>query len=373
MISIAVLYICRIVVSGTRNTIASSFQLHKFAHPSHTSLPSRGAWAESFYPRPLETSEMAEKAGRVGHYQAGKLARQNVDGFIQQMAKSTGGQVRRTASMTMAGITGAQPKHSKIRYARVLQGLESCGWCFMLASRGFVYRSEEAASHSHRGCKCVVMAGREGDTIEGYDLEGIQDRYNKVAKACGVDIFTDKDTRLDQLSREDYDRIARFAELHDPAWLSRGVIPDVDYSENPRSAYGRLLKPGSYDPENIVDRGTEWRDLFAHDMLSQAGIPVATHDHTQIDISIGDELWEIKSPDGDSTRSIERAIRKAKKQFGERLGFDHPVRVVLNTKYLEGVSLGQVMKRVVLEINRHGINEVIVIDREGEIAFITKQ
>lgn len=167
---------------------------------------------------------MAEKAGRVGHYQAGKLTKQNVDGFIRQVAKSTGGQVRRTASMTVAGITGAQPKRSKIRYARVLQDLESCGWCFMLASRGFVYRSEEAASHSHRGCKCVVMAGREGDTIEGYDLEGIQKRYNKIAKACGVDIFIDKDTRLDQLSREDYDRIARFAELHDPEWLSRGGL-----------------------------------------------------------------------------------------------------------------------------------------------------
>lgn len=217
--SIAVLYICRIVVSETRNTIASSFQLHKFAHPSHTSLPSQGAWTESFYPRPLETSEMAKKAGRVGHYQATKLVEQNVDGFIQQMAKSAGGQVRRTASMTVAGITKSQPERSKIRYARVLQGPESCGWCFMLASRGFVYRSEEAASHSHRGCKCIVMAGRESDTIEGYDLEGIQKRYDKVVEACGYDVFIDKDTRFDQLSREDYDCIARFAELHDPAWL----------------------------------------------------------------------------------------------------------------------------------------------------------
>ncbi len=172
---------------------------------------------------------MAEKAGRVGHYQAGKLTKQNVDGFVQQMAKSTGGQVRRTASMTVAGITKSQPERSNIRYARVLHGLESCGWCFMLASRGFVYRSEEAASHSHRGCKCVVMAGREGDTIEGYDLEGIQERYDKVVEACGYDVFIDKDTRFDQLSREDYDRIAREAGMRSPLWLSKGIVESVSF------------------------------------------------------------------------------------------------------------------------------------------------
>lgn len=332
MISIAVLYICRIVVSGTRNTIASSFQLHKFAHPSHTSLPSRGAWAESFYPRPLETSEMAEKAGRVGHYQAGKLTKQNVDGFIQQMAKSTGGQVRRTASMTVAGITGAQPKRSKIRYARVLQGLESCGWCFMLASRGFVYRSEEAASHSHRGCKCVVMAGREGDTIEGYDLEGIQERYNKIAKACGVDVFIDKDTRLDQLSREDYDRIARFAEMHDPAWLSSGVIPKGDYTDKP---YDALLSHEQRTVDTLVSMGIKPKTIKEDDNAP-----------ANIDLKINGCLWEMKNA-GNGRHSVEGNLQKARNKW-KKLGLQSPVRVILtscNTQRSLADLVEEVLKR----------------------------
>lgn len=333
------------------------------------------------YPRPLESSEMAEKAGRVGHYQAGKLTKQNVDGFIQQMAKSAGGQVRRTASMTVAGITGAQPKHSKIRYARVLQGLESCGWCFMLASRGFVYRSEEAASHSHRGCKCVVMAGREGDTIEGYDLEGIQERYNKIARACGVDIFIDKDTRLDQLSREDYDRIARFAELHDPEWLSRGVIPSVDYSHNPKSVYGRLLvdypqSAADFAPDRIVEKGNEWRDLWVHYALSQAGLPVSTYGDRQIDLKIKKEWWEVKSPQMPSVppdeknklRFIEKAVRECVKQFRTRK-IEHP-RLVFNPLYRHAASDEEMIRELKKRMIQHGVEEALYIYENGNIELI---
>ena len=195
--------------------------------------------------------------------------------------------------MTVAGITKSQPKGSKIRYARVLQGLESCGWCFMLASRGFVYRSEEAASHSHRGCKCIVMAGREGDTIEGHDLEGIQDRYNKIAEACGVDIFTDKDTRLDQLSREDYDRIARFAELRDPEWLSRGILPTIDYRYTSREEIEHSMDSVNLSTIDFLrDEGFKITPRPPHAIGKNGKVLDGV---TNPDIYINNsEIWEIK-------------------------------------------------------------------------------
>lgn len=63
-----------------------------------------------------------------------------------------------------------------VRYARVPTGMETCDWCIMLASRGFVYHSEaDADAGSHVGCDCVTCPGFGGDKtrdptqIEGYD------------------------------------------------------------------------------------------------------------------------------------------------------------------------------------------------------------
>lgn len=57
------------------------------------------------------------------------------------------------------------------RYARVPTGAETCRLCIMLASRGFVYRSAELASHSHANCDCRVVPSWDKDTpaVEGYD------------------------------------------------------------------------------------------------------------------------------------------------------------------------------------------------------------
>lgn len=45
-----------------------------------------------------------------------------------------------------------------VRYARVPTGAETCAWCIMTAGLGYWFMSEEAASHTHRGCDCVIVA-----------------------------------------------------------------------------------------------------------------------------------------------------------------------------------------------------------------------
>lgn len=77
----------------------------------------------------------------------------------------------------------------KPRFARVPAGPETCDFCLMLASRGFAYRTEEAASnyldHYHSGCDCEVVAGWDDDSVEGYDTKDIykqwQDRIDEIA------------------------------------------------------------------------------------------------------------------------------------------------------------------------------------------------
>lgn len=65
---------------------------------------------------------------------------------------------------------------NNMRYARIPTGPETCDWCLMLASRGFVYYTEaDAKAGNHQHCDCVCVPGRGGDTfndptqVEGYD------------------------------------------------------------------------------------------------------------------------------------------------------------------------------------------------------------
>lgn len=61
----------------------------------------------------------------------------------------------------------------KPRFARVPSGSETCSFCIMLASRGFVYQSKETAGengHYHANCDCRIVPGFDGETtVPGYD------------------------------------------------------------------------------------------------------------------------------------------------------------------------------------------------------------
>lgn len=76
-------------------------------------------------------------------------------------------------------------KHDKRkpRYARVATGSETCGFCLMLASRGFVYTTANAAgdlNHYHANCDCRVVPSWKGTSLQGYDPQAMYDRWQAV-------------------------------------------------------------------------------------------------------------------------------------------------------------------------------------------------
>lgn len=76
---------------------------------------------------------------------------------------------------------------ANMRYARIPTGPDTCDWCLMLASRGFVYYTEgDAAAGSHMHCDCLCVPGRGGDTfndatqVEGYDPDALYQAWRET-------------------------------------------------------------------------------------------------------------------------------------------------------------------------------------------------
>lgn len=70
----------------------------------------------------------------------------------------------------------------KPRFARVPSGAETCAFCEMLASRGFVYHTQAKAGEGdeyHDECDCQVVPewDADGNHIAGYDPDAMYERY----------------------------------------------------------------------------------------------------------------------------------------------------------------------------------------------------
>lgn len=114
------------------------------------------------------------------------VERGEVDTFNDQVLQRMDYECKRSAGNSMFR-NGANDTHHP-KFARVPQGSETCDFCLMLASRGFVYGSKMSAGgvkldHYHSGCFCRVVAGWDGDDVEGYDTDEIYDRWQDAIDA----------------------------------------------------------------------------------------------------------------------------------------------------------------------------------------------
>lgn len=119
--------------------------------------------------------------------------KKSVDIFEKDITFVVTGQVSKMARDTVldnldleyrnALSTGNKSFAKKCGYARVPVG-ETCAFCIMLASQGFVYRSEQTAlfrqdgNKYHRGCDCQAVPFSDAKNIPGYG--DTLDKYNRM-------------------------------------------------------------------------------------------------------------------------------------------------------------------------------------------------
>lgn len=122
-------------------------------------------------PAEVAPETVAESVDATVRYQVRKLMDGDVEGFARACGTFARDSARRSAAATM--LRAAERDRSRgVRFARVPSGTETCAFCRMLASRGFVYWSRETAGaldHFHRGCDCRVVASDDPEGVEGYD------------------------------------------------------------------------------------------------------------------------------------------------------------------------------------------------------------
>ena len=126
--------------------------------------------------------------GQVGR--AYKASKTSAD-FIRNVANFAYDKTYNAARKTTAR-NADRDFYRGMRYARIPTGRETCGWCVMLASRGFVYHSKEKAgdyggrfNYFHDRCDCRVEAGDENSTVAGYDPDWYLKVYGDAREACG--------------------------------------------------------------------------------------------------------------------------------------------------------------------------------------------
>lgn len=183
--------------------------------------------------------DSSKLAGKV-HYYAGKLVDGDWDGYAGSNADLAAYYVHRSALENMERNCDA----NRVRYARVGTGRETCGYCFMLSSRGFDYRSEKTASAgSHEHCDCIIVPGVDGVTkIDGYDPAAMRNRWESCCDTIGGrkqlsaewDSLSKKDKSKhkgkSEAARRDYyirKRIQAECETRSPGWLCRGEPASV--------------------------------------------------------------------------------------------------------------------------------------------------
>lgn len=201
-----------------------------------TSAYSAGELAAAFYDT-LREGSVGKRIGAKAYpshasestrrlYQAAleKAAEGKADEIANMLAARISYEIKRAAGDTVMANAKADPR--KVRFARVPTGAETCGFCMMLASRGFVYASAKTAGengHYHANCDCrIVPSFDDSTTVEGYDPYAIREEWQESDHAAYME------RRADRLTDE-------------------GLIRSIISAKRETEAYGGRANPETAD------------------------------------------------------------------------------------------------------------------------------
>ena len=185
-------------------------------------------------------------------------------------------EMKKAAANSTAGNARRDPL--KPKWARVPGGAETCSFCLMLASFGFNTSSSDTASHTHANCDCRIVPQWGEDSIEGYDPEGMYERYELCLGAIGGrDGVRREWEALPRAEREAYiashgkkegaafdaflnKRVSTEIGRRDPGWFKAGVVsrPSFDRvafsDEQVGKKFGKHCSDWGLDPSRRSDR-----------------------------------------------------------------------------------------------------------------------
>lgn len=228
-------------------------------------------------------------------YKAQKIVNGDIEGFAKDMGAKASDYVRRSANQTM--IDNAERDYKKgVRWARVPSGIKTCGFCVMLASRGFVYSSKEAAGYMayssfnrfHAFCDCTVMPGTEETKIEGYNPEHLRNVYLNARDT--VEKYALR--QWEKFTPEEKKELGGWSK-----WITNHVVDEIN-TRAPQWVYrgekGIITKDKGAKPLP--------KEKTLANTLSENGFNVhfqeTVIDKKSADLVINNQKWEIKQPRG---------------------------------------------------------------------------
>lgn len=255
----------------------------------------------------------------------------------------------------------------KPKYARVMTGFDTCAFCFMLSSFGFHYNSEETVSHAHANCDCRAVPGFDGMKIAGYDPDAMYERLNQCKETIGGDDAIRKEWEsLPKEKREEYEakhgkdayskfsrnRIVRECETRDSGWLRTG------------KASRSWAKEKGARPDK-KERASA-RLLEKHGLIIDFKKPIDTTGKRTADATIADVKWEMKNPEGSSSKAVKNQLKSA---VGTR-GKEQQCERVVISNVASDLSFSELCKQAedLIDENRFvEIVEILIVDKEGEV------
>lgn len=159
----------------------------------------------------------------------------DVEGFNRATCSRIDYEMKRSAGHCMMRNGARDPL--KPRFARVPSGAETCKFCLMLASRGFVYHSKKSAGaldHYHDGCDCRIVCSWDDDGAEGYDPDALAEKWRELKREGAKDSAKRKDVAREKRS---------MMSLNDPAKEYFGAAEESNPDEL-RELMARLERDG---------------------------------------------------------------------------------------------------------------------------------
>lgn len=131
---------------------------------------------ERFGARPLSAYDPDATEGAIRAFLQVIVDGGEFDTLMDKVLSRIDYEVKRAAGQCVMENASKDPLSK--RYARVPTGAETCPFCLMLASRGFVYLNAKSAGadgngHYHANCDCRIVPGFDGMDYEGYDPDAL--------------------------------------------------------------------------------------------------------------------------------------------------------------------------------------------------------